>query len=65
MALAPFKNTDRLILDPAPNGGWVVSARQTDRPDYMPSMLAAYTNGDDLLADLTIALSSHSAREVI
>lgn len=59
MAMTPeigvFKNTDRLVLSPAPNGGWTVSVFGRSMGD-MDTMIGAYTDANDMLAALSGAL---------
>ena len=49
--IAPVFDTESLILQPMPNGGWVVQARDHSSRD-MARNLGAFSNTEDMLQAL-------------
>lgn len=47
---------DRLLLDPAPNGGWTVSVVATNQA-IMPKVIGAYSSAQDLINALMDGLN--------
>jgi hypothetical protein len=54
-----FKTTDRLILQPAPNGGWIVSS-QNGGPEYRDELIGAYGSAAEMIAAMQAALVGHA-----
>lgn len=53
--LAPFDATQRLILEPIANGGWVVSVG-SDHPAFRENVIGAFGSAADMLTALADAL---------
>ena len=56
-----FKDTDTLVLAPAKNGGWIVTANGSF--GAIGEAIGAFTNAADMIAALSAALCTGAAHD--
>jgi hypothetical protein len=59
MNIGVFKTDQPIMIEPYPNGGWVVTQRD-ENPSIQPVRLGAYSTAEDMLSALSDALDPPS-----